>query len=80
MLYRNINWEVGRTRDALKEYQTGILADYSPYTHCTYGLFQKLAGLKPQKLAIMHGSSLEGNGERALRDLAALFKEVFGAE
>jgi hypothetical protein len=69
---------VGRSRQAMVEYQSGILADYSPYTHQTDELFQKLAALKPERLAIMHGSSFEGNGEQALRDLAVAFKEVFG--
>ncbi|MDA2930991.1 MBL fold metallo-hydrolase [Acidobacteria bacterium AH-259-O06] len=69
---------VGRTREALKEYQAGILADYSPYTHYTGQLFEKLAALKPERLAIMHGSSFEGNGERALDDLAVVFRETFG--
>jgi len=31
-----------------------------------------------KRLAIMHGSRFEGDGERALGDLAAGFKEVFG--
>lgn len=69
---------VGRSRQAMEEYQAGILADYAPYTHQTDELFQKLAALKPERLAIMHGSSFEGNGEQALRDLAIAFKEVFG--
>ena len=33
---------------------------------------------KPQRLAIMHGSSFEGDGVRALQDLAAAFRDVFG--
>jgi hypothetical protein len=41
-------------------------------------LFGKLAELKPRRLAIMHGSSFDGDGARALLDLAAGFKEVFG--
>ena len=69
---------VGRSRDAMREYQGGILADYAPYTHYTDKTFQKLAALKPSTLAIMHGSSFTGDGERALRDLAVVFKEIFG--
>ena len=71
---------VGRTREALKEYQAGILADYSPYTRYTDQLLQRLAALKPETLAIMHGSSFTGDGERALQDLAVAFKEIFGGE
>lgn len=42
------------------------------------GLFQELVALKPERLAIMHGSSFEGHGARALADLGVGFKEVFG--
>ena len=69
---------VGRSREAMKEYQAGILADYAPYTHYTDALFRKLAALKPERLAIMHGSSFEGDCEGALADLAEAFKEIFG--
>jgi hypothetical protein len=71
---------VGRSVEAMKAYQGGVLADYAPYTHYTNRLFEKLAALKPQRLAIMHGSSFEGDGARALEDLASGFKEVFGRE
>lgn len=69
---------VGRSREALREYQAGILADYSPYTHHTGALFGQLAALKPKTMAIMHGSSFSGDGARALNDLGQLFKEIFG--
>ena len=71
---------VERSRSAMKEYQAGPLAEYAPYTHYTAKLFDKLAALKPKRLAIMHGSSFEGDGEQALRDLGGAFKEVFGQE
>ena len=70
---------VGRCEAALKEYQAGPLADYAPYTHYTAALFEKLARLKPDRLAIMHGSSFEGDGERALNELADVFERVFGS-
>ncbi len=69
---------VGRSVDAMRAYQGGVLADYAPYTPYTDRLFKKLAALKPQRLAIMHGSSFDGDGAQALTDLAAGFKEVFG--
>ena len=58
---------VGRSVDAMRAYQGGILADYSPYTHYTDRLFKKLAALNPQRLAIMHGSSFEGDAAKGLR-------------
>lgn len=69
---------VGRSIAALREYQAGVLADYAPYTPKTAGLFEKLAALKPRRLAVMHGSSFEGDCAGALTDLAAGFKDVLG--
>jgi hypothetical protein len=37
----------------------------------TGAVLQRLAALKPQTLAIMHGSSFRGDGAKALTDLAA---------
>ena len=71
---------VGRSREAMESYQAGPLADYAPYTHYTATLFDKLAALAPQRLAIMHGSSFEGDGTRALADLGVVFREVFGSK
>ena len=63
---------------ALLEYQKGPFANYLPYTPNTDGIFQRLASLKPKTLATMHGAVFRGNGERALRDLARVMKEVLG--
>lgn len=71
---------VVRSVEGIKAYQAGVLAEYAPYTHYTDQLFKKLAALKPRRLAIMHGSSFEGDGAQALNDLAVGFKEVFGRE
>ncbi|MHC4953042.1 MAG: oxygen-binding di-iron domain-containing protein [Planctomycetota bacterium] len=71
---------VGRSTDAMNAYQGGVLADYAPYTPNTGALFQKLAALRPERLAIMHGSSFEGDGARALIDLSTAFKDVFGRD
>ena len=71
---------IGRFMDTIAEYQTGVLADYAPYTPYTAKLFDKLSQLKPERLAIMHGSSFDGDGAKALVDLGAAFKEVFGQD
>jgi hypothetical protein len=39
---------------------------------------RELADLKPKTLAIMHGSSFRGDGEKAFRDLASAMKEILG--
>jgi flavorubredoxin len=71
---------VGRSRAAMKEYQTGILAEYVPYTPLTAQNLKKLAGLQPKTLAIMHGSSFTGDGAHALDDLNVMLREIFGRE
>jgi hypothetical protein len=54
------------------------MANYMPYTKNTDGIMRKLADLKPQTIAPMHGSAYAGNGERAIRDLAIVMREVLG--
>jgi flavorubredoxin len=69
---------VERSRAALLEYQAGILANYVPFTPQTERTLQRLAALKPKTLAVQHGTSFAGDGERALRDLAVVLREIFG--
>jgi flavorubredoxin len=71
---------VGRSHQAMRAYQAGILADYVPYTHLTAKNLRKLAALNPRTLAIMHGSAFAGDCARALGDLDAAFRDVFGRE
>lgn len=71
---------VGRSHRAMQEYQAGILADYVPYTPLTSRNLRKLADLKPQTLAVMHGSSYRGDCVRALEQLDDAFREVFGRQ
>jgi flavorubredoxin len=71
---------VGRSQQAMKEYQAGILADYTQYTPLTTRNLKKLAELRPRTLAIMHGSSFTGDCARALDDLDVAFREVLGPQ
>ncbi len=71
---------VGRSHQAMKEYQAGILADYVPYTPLTAQNLKKLADLKPKTLAMMHGSSFTGNCAQALDDFNVVLREVFGPQ
>ena len=57
--------------------QKGPLAGYLPYTRHTEGVLRSLAGLKPQTLAVMHGSSFSGPADRLLLDLAGVIQETF---
>jgi flavorubredoxin len=69
---------IGRVRKTLVDYQAGPMANYMPYTKHTDGILRKLADLKPRTIAPMHGSAYAGNGERAIRDLAIVMREVLG--
>jgi flavorubredoxin len=69
---------IERARKTLVEYQASPLANYMPYTKHTDGILQGLADLKPRTIATMHGSAYAGDGEGALRELAAVMREVLG--
>lgn len=69
---------IDRARKTLLEYQAGPFANYMPYTKHTDNILQKLAALKPRTIVPMHGSAYAGDGERALRDLAVVMREVLG--
>lgn len=69
---------IDRTRTTLIEYQAGPFANYMPYTKHTDPILQKLADLKPRTIVPMHGSAYTGDGERAIRDLAVVMREVLG--
>jgi flavorubredoxin len=67
-----------RVRAAMSQLQAGPLANYIPYSPRTAVILKRLADLKPKTLAIMHGSSFAGDGERALGDLAVVMRETLG--
>lgn len=68
-----------RSRATLLAYQASPLAEYMPYTPHTKRILDGLAALRPATLAAMHGSTYVGDGERALRDLAGVMREVLAA-
>ncbi|MBE0543542.1 MAG: MBL fold metallo-hydrolase [Verrucomicrobia bacterium] len=65
------------TQKAMQQMQQGPLAGYMPYTCQTDGVLRTLAELKPETLAVMHGSSYLGKGNRLLTDLAGVIKAEF---
>ena len=70
---------IGRARHAMQTMQeTPGMADYMPWTPKTEARLQELSALRPKVCATMHGSAFEGDGARALLDLAAVMKEVLG--
>jgi flavorubredoxin len=66
------------SRNTLNEYEQTPLAGYMPYTPKTGAILNGLAELEPATMATMHGSTFEGDGKRALQDLAGVMKEVLG--
>lgn len=69
---------IGRVRQTLLDYEQGPLAGYLPYTHHTAEILERLSRLRPRTLAIMHGSAFSGDGEKAVKELGQVMKEVFG--
>jgi flavorubredoxin len=65
------------TRKAMQLMQQGPLAGYMPYTRQTEGVLRSLADLKPETLAVMHGSSYSGHSDSLLNGLAGVIKENF---
>src|SRR5262245_23629564 len=65
-----------RVQAAMSQLQAGPLANYVPYTARTDAILKRLADLKPKTLAIMHGSSFCGDGERAFNNLATIMRET----
>jgi flavorubredoxin len=70
---------VGPAREAIVQGSAGPLANDMPYTASTDRTLRRLASLKPRTLAIMHGSSFRGDGERAVLDLADVIRDTIGA-
>jgi len=69
---------VGPAREALVQFESGPLANAYPFTSQTEPILNALADLVPRTLATMHGSSYQGDGAQALRDLARVMREVLG--
>ena len=67
---------IERCREALLESEAGPFANYVPFTDHTQRVLESLAVFQPRTLATMHGSSFEGDGADALRQLALVMQEV----
>jgi flavorubredoxin len=61
---------LGRTRESLRAYEAGPLHGGFPVTPLTGPTLSRLADLNPKRLALMHGSSYEGDGRAALLELS----------
>lgn len=71
---------IGPSRHAMKHIQQGPLVGYLPYTRSTQRVLRSLAELEPKTLAVMHGSSYQGDCSRQLAELAEAVREHFDIE
>jgi flavorubredoxin len=69
---------VGPARASILEFESGPLANAYPFTRQTEPILNGLADLEPRTLATMHGAAYQGDGARALRDLAGVMRDVLG--
>ena len=69
---------VSRAQDALQGNLVGPMAKDMPYTPYTAGTLERLACLRPRSLAVMHGSSFQGDGQGAIRELGAAIYSLLG--
>jgi flavorubredoxin len=69
---------VEQARAAIVANLTGPLAHDMPYTAQTEATLRRLADLAPRTLAVMHGSSFEGDGAGAIVGLAQAIKRALG--
>ena len=65
------------SQKAMQQMQHRPLAGYMPYTRQTEGVLRTLADLKPETLAVMHGSSYIGHADHLLVELAGVIKNNF---
>ena len=75
----------GAVRGRLVRRAAAVLGDVDlakdmPYTADTDRTLRWLAALRPQPIALMHGSTFRGDGERALLDLATVIRETLGTD
>jgi flavorubredoxin len=70
---------VTKAHEALIEEQQGPFQNSIPYTGATDTILAKLAMLKPQTLAVMHGSSYSGDGEQAIHALRQSLRDILGS-
>jgi len=71
---------VERARAAIEGGMSGPMAHDLPYTPYTDRLLRRLAALRPQTLAVMHGSSFRGDGAAAIDALAGTLRALLAAD
>ncbi|HUQ75937.1 MAG TPA: MBL fold metallo-hydrolase, partial [Burkholderiales bacterium] len=67
---------VGPASQAIRDRLTGPMSHDMPYTPYTDRTMRRLAALQPRTLAVMHGSTFRGDGEKALLGLASTLQQT----
>ncbi len=70
---------VGPAAESVVKGLSGPMAKDMPYTPYTDATLRRLAALEPRTLATMHGSSFNGDGGRAVLDLARVLADALGS-
>jgi flavorubredoxin len=83
LFHHNGNVPAQTDRDVIEPFRAKLLADeagpfafYMPWTSRTGPTLQRLAAFRPRTLAIMHGSTFIGDGEKTLTEVATMMKDV----
>ncbi|HEV8724068.1 MAG TPA: MBL fold metallo-hydrolase [Candidatus Binatia bacterium] len=69
---------LARARESIVQNLSGPLAKDMPYTPYTDATLRRLAALKPRTLALMHGSTFQGDGAGAVLGLAEVLRKNLG--
>lgn len=69
---------LARAQDSILQNLSGPLAKDMPYTPYTDDTLRRIAALNPRTMAVMHGSSFQGNGAAAIENLARFIKSTIG--
>lgn len=69
---------LARAQDSILQNLNGPLAKDMPYTPYTDDTLRRIAELNPRTMAVMHGSSFQGNGAAAIEGLARFIKSTIG--
>lgn len=69
-----------RTRHGIEKYADGPMDHAHVWTPRTESTFRRLASLQPRTLAIMHGSSFQGDGAGALLEAMDVWREMLAPE
>ena len=69
---------VGPAKESIVKGLAGPMRNDMPFTPYTEATLERLAGLAPRTLALMHGSTFAGDGAAAIRALSRVIADTLG--